>query len=269
MAEFLEDSNALESTTVAINRTATTVKGGRRMSFSALVVVGDRNGNVGVGYGKGRGVPAAIEKSQKDAKKNMFPVKLRAGTLPHETNGRACASSVKLIPAAPGTGVIAGGTVRAVLEMAGVKDCLTKAYGSTNKINLCRAVVDALKLLRTREEIAALRGVEIESSTVDEMLVAAKRFMTEAETVKTTTRAAAPQNTVGKGKGGRRDRNDRGGGGGRSAAPVLPGSSESMSQATATAEAPAAEATPESTPTADAPSPAASREADSPETKSE
>ena len=181
MAEYLEDSGSLESTTVAINRTATTVKGGRRMSFSALVVVGDRSGRVGVGYGKGRGVPAAIEKSQKDAKKNLFNVKLKSGTLPHQVEGKFCASKVRLIPAAPGTGVIAGGTVRAVLEMAGVHDCLSKAYGSTNKINLCRAVVTALQALRTREEIADLRGVAIESSTVDEMLTAAKRFMTEAE----------------------------------------------------------------------------------------
>ena len=234
MPEYLDDSNALESTTVAINRTATTVKGGRRMSFSALVVVGDRNGRVGVGYGKGRGVPAAIEKSQKDAKKNLFPVKLKAGTLPHEVKGRSCASSVKLIPASPGTGVIAGGTVRAVLEMAGIKDCLSKAYGSTNKINLCRAVINALEGLRTREEIAELRGVEIETSTVDEMLSAAKRFMTEAETVSTKTKANAPQNTVGKGKGGRGGRNDRGGrgGGGRGG------------NAGASAQAPAPESTP-------------------------
>lgn len=238
MAEFLEDSNSLESTTVAINRTATTVKGGRRMSFSALVVVGDRNGRVGVGYGKGRGVPAAIEKSQKDAKKNLFDVKVKGGTLPHEVKGRSCASTVKLIPAAPGTGVIAGGTVRAVLEMAGIKDCLTKAYGSTNKINLCRAVVDALKMLRTREEVAALRGVEIETSTVDEMLIAAKRFMTEAETSGPKTKAAAPQNNVGKGKGGRRE---RGGRGGRDQAPAAPAAdAPAESGGTAVAEAPAA-----------------------------
>lgn len=210
MAEYLEDSQSLESTTVAINRTATTVKGGRRMSFSALVVVGDRNGRVGVGYGKGRGVPAAIEKSQKDAKKNLFNVKVHGGTLPHEVKGRFCASSVKLIPAAPGTGVIAGGTVRAVLEMAGVRDCLSKAYGSTNKINLCRAVIEALQTLRTREEIVALRGVAIDSSTVDEMLSSAKRFITEAETAGPRQKAAAPQNTVGKGRGGQ-----RGGRGGR------------------------------------------------------
>jgi len=179
MAEVLEGSQALESTTVAINRTATTVKGGRRMSFSALVVVGDRNGKVGVGYGKGRGVPAAIEKAQKAAKRNLFTVGASQGTLPHAVLGRFGASSVKLIPAAPGTGVIAGGTARAVLEMAGIKDVLTKAYGSTNAINLTKAVVDGLKQLRSRESIAALRGVEIESSQVDEMLATAKKTMQE------------------------------------------------------------------------------------------
>lgn len=234
MAEFLEDSNALESTTVAINRTATTVKGGRRMSFSALVVVGDRNGNVGVGYGKGRGVPAAIEKSQKDARKNLFAVKLRGGTLPHEVIGRSCASSVKLIPASPGTGVIAGGTVRAVLEMAGIRDCLTKAYGSTNKINLCRAVIEALKTIRTREEIASLRGVEIESSSVDEMLAAAKRYMDEAETTG-GKKAAAPTNTVGQNKG----RGNRGGGRGRGRDSSESPSSSQGESATAVAENPA------------------------------
>ena len=253
MAEFLEDSGSLESTTVAINRTATTVKGGRRMSFSALVVVGDRNGRVGVGYGKGRGVPAAIEKSQKDARKNLFDVKVKGGTLPHETTGRSCASSVKLIPAAPGTGVIAGGTVRAVLEMAGIRDCLSKAYGSTNKINLCRAVIEALKTLRTREEIAELRGVDIESSTVDEMLQAAKRFMTEAETTSSQSKAQAPTNNVGKGRGGRRgERGDRGGRGrGREAGTQAGG--------TAVAEAPSNEG-------GNAESPASS---ESSETKSE
>lgn len=179
MAEALEGSSTLESTTVAINRTATTVKGGRRMSFSALVVVGDRNGKVGVGYGKGRGVPAAIEKAQKAAKRNLFTVGGQAGTIPHAVLGRFGASSVKLIPAAPGTGVIAGGTARAVLEMAGVKDVLTKAYGSTNVINLTKAVVDGLKQLRSREDIAAMRGVEIASSQVSEMLDQAKKTMEE------------------------------------------------------------------------------------------
>ena len=183
MAEVLDEASALESTTVAINRTATTVKGGRRMSFSALVVVGDRKGRVGVGYGKGRGVPAAIEKAQKAAKRNIFKITSRAGTLPHQVTGRFGASQVRLIPAAPGTGVIAGGTVRAVLEMAGVQDVLTKAYGSTNSINLTKAVVDGLKALRSRESVAALRGVEIESSSVDEMLAASKKLMEESSEI--------------------------------------------------------------------------------------
>lgn len=251
MAEYLDDGNSLESTTVAINRTATTVKGGRRMSFSALVVVGDRSGSVGVGYGKGRGVPAGIEKAQKDARKNLFKVKTHGGTLPHEVLGRSCASSVKLIPASPGTGVIAGGTVRAVLEMAGIRDCLTKAYGSTNKINLCRAAIDALEKLRTREEIAALRGVTIETSTVDEMMIAAKKFMTDSETAG-GSKMSAPQNTVGKGKDGRRGGGNRSSGGpgtgrGRTDAPAArPATPAAGADAAAPAAdaAPAAEATP-------------------------
>ena len=180
MAEQLAESGNLESTTVGIFRTASTTKGGKNFSFGALVVVGDRAGQVGIGYGKGRGVPNAIEKAQKDAKKNMVTVNLKDGTLPHVVNGKFCASKVRLIPAAPGTGVIAGGTVRAVLEMAGVHDCLTKAYGSTNKLNLCKAVLDGLLSLRTRESVAALRGVEIASSSVEEMLAAAKKSVDAA-----------------------------------------------------------------------------------------
>ena len=183
MPEILDETSQIESTTVGVFRTAATVKGGRRFSFSALVVVGDRNGRVGVGYGKGRGVPAAIEKAQKAAKKNIFKITSRGGTLPHQVTGRFGASQVRLIPAAPGTGVIAGGTVRAVLEMAGVQDVLTKSYGSTNSINLTKAVVDGLKALRSRESVAELRGVEIASTTVDEMLDASKKLMEEAAEV--------------------------------------------------------------------------------------
>jgi len=185
MAEKLrdksEDTGGLESTTVGIFRTSKTVKGGRNFSFAALVVVGDRKGNVGIGYGKGPGVPAGIEKAQKDAKKKMFTVNLNGGTLPHEINGRFKSSTVRLLPAAPGTGVIAGGTVRAVLEMVGVQDCLTKAYGSTNKLNLCKAVIEGLKSLRTRETVAALRGVQIEASAVDEILAETRKSDEEAE----------------------------------------------------------------------------------------
>ncbi len=203
MAEKLrdknEDSGGLESTTVGIFRTSKTVKGGRNFSFAALVVVGDRKGNVGIGYGKGPGVPAGIEKAQKDAKKQMFPVNLNGGTIPHEINGRFKSSSVRLIPAAPGTGVIAGGTVRAVLEMAGVQDCLTKAYGSTNKINLCKAVIEGLKSLRTRETIATLRGVQIDASAVDEILAETRKSdeEAEAETAKPLQTKPAPKKAKG------------------------------------------------------------------------
>ena len=133
MAEMIDESQALESTTVGIYRTSTVVKGGRRFSFAALVVVGDGRGNIGIGYGKAPSVPPAIEKAQKEAKRSLKPVTLKDGTIPHQVTGRCGASSVRLIPAAPGTGVIAGGTVRAVLEAAGVKDCLTKSLGSTNQ----------------------------------------------------------------------------------------------------------------------------------------
>ncbi len=211
MIEALAESRALESTTVGIYRTATVVKGGRRFSFSAMVVIGDRNGGVGLGYGKGRGVPNAIEKAEKNARKSLFRYTLKEGTLPHPVIGKFGASIVKLIPASPGTGVIAGGTVRAVLEMAGVRDCLTKAYGSTNQKNLCRAALDGLSKLRTKEEIAELRGVEIESSHVEEILALGKKYASETQS--TEQRVRGPVNTVGnKQRQGGRGRG-RGGGG--------------------------------------------------------
>jgi len=212
MAEKLDDAQALESTTVWINRTSSTVKGGRRLGFAALVVVGDRNGSVGVGYGKGRGVPVAIEKAQKDARKQMFKVTLNKGTIPHPVTGRFGASKIRLIPAAPGTGVIAGGTARAVLEMAGVHDCLSKSLGSTGQRNLCEAVVDGLKRLKSREEFATLRGVEIVKTEVDEKLELGRRFM---PTSTGEEKAQAPTNTVGEKnqKGGRGRRGGSGGSG--------------------------------------------------------
>ncbi|MEM9294362.1 MAG: 30S ribosomal protein S5 [Planctomycetota bacterium] len=191
MPAAVEESQQLESTTVWINRTSTTVKGGRRLSFAALVVVGDRQGTVGVGYGKGRGVPAAIEKAQKIARKNLFKVTMTGGTLPHMVQGRFLSSSVRLLPAAPGTGVIAGGTVRAVLEMAGVQDCLTKCYGSTSKTNVAKAVVEGLKALRSRETVASLRGVEIKSSAIDEVLEAS-RLAVEASAAAAPAAPAKP-----------------------------------------------------------------------------
>lgn len=187
--DMLDDSG-MESTTVTVNRTCATVKGGRRMSFAALVVVGDRRGNVGIGYGKSRAVPTAIEKAQKYAKKAMFKVKLQDGTLPHAVQAAFGASSVRLIPAAPGTGVIAGGTVRAVLEMAGIQDCLTKAYGSSNQANLCKAVVAGLQSLQTRESVEALRGVKIGASRIERVLNANKKAQPAA------TVAAAPKGKV-------------------------------------------------------------------------
>ncbi len=170
MAELLDESTSLESTTVGVFRTAATVKGGRRFSFSSLVVAGNRQGQVGLGYGKANQVPPAIEKAQKEAKKSLVRVYLQEGTIPHETNGRFGASKVRLMPASPGTGVVAGAAVRAVLEMAGVTDCLSKCYGSTNKQNVVKATMDALKQLRSKEEIAELRGVEIGETEVDERL---------------------------------------------------------------------------------------------------
>jgi len=175
-AEMLDGAGDLESTTVGIYRTAAVVKGGRRFSFSALVVVGDRRGKVGVGYGKAPGVPAAIEKAQKDARKALFRVVLKDGTLPHPVLAKFGASKVQLVPAAPGTGVVAGGTVRAVLEMAGVRDALTKAYGSTNQKNLVKATLEGLKSLTTKERVAELRGVEIKSTEVEEKLEYGARF---------------------------------------------------------------------------------------------
>lgn len=145
---------------VKINRCAAVVKGGRRFSFSALVVVGNRNGIVGIGYGKARDVPSAVEKAVKDGKKHLMKVRRVGKTLPHAVEGRFGASKVRLIPAAPGTGIIAGVSARAVLELAGIRDVLTKAYGSTNPINLVKATFHGLAQLRTREEVEEFRGVK-------------------------------------------------------------------------------------------------------------
>jgi small subunit ribosomal protein S5 len=147
---------------VKVFRTAAVVKGGRRFSFAALTVVGDRNGRVGIGYGKANGVPNAVEKSFKQARRSMHKVTLAGHTLPHEVTGRYLASRVFMRPAAPGTGIIAGAAVRAVVEAAGVRDVLTKAYGSTASKNLVKATLQGLQALRDRAAVARLRGVELE-----------------------------------------------------------------------------------------------------------
>ncbi|GAA3968471.1 30S ribosomal protein S5 [Thermobifida alba] len=155
---------------VKINRVAKVVKGGRRFSFTALVVVGDGNGMVGVGYGKAKEVPAAIAKGVEEAKKNFFKVPRIQGTIVHQVQGEDAAGVVLLRPAAPGTGVIAGGPVRAVLECAGIHDVLTKSLGSSNPINIVHATVTALKSLNRPEEIAARRGLPLEDVVPAPML---------------------------------------------------------------------------------------------------
>src|SRR3984957_1552059 len=184
------EKNQLERV-VAINRVSKVVKGGRRFSFTALVIVGDGNGLVGVGYGKAKEVPAAIQKGVEEARKSFFRVPMIGGTIVHPVQGEAAAGVVLLRPASPGTGVIAGGAVRAVLECAGVRDILSKSLGSDNAINVVHATVAALKLLQRPEEVAARRGLPLEDVAPAGMLRARRESEKLAASVNTAREGTA------------------------------------------------------------------------------
>lgn len=154
-----DESGGIESSVVRIYRCAKVVKGGRTFSFGALVVAGDRKGNIGIGYGKANEVPNAVEKATKDARKSMFRVNLKGGTIPHIAKGSSGASSVVLVPARPGTGVTAGKSVRPCLELSGITDILSKAYGSTSPKNLVKATIAALRQLQGKDQVERVRGV--------------------------------------------------------------------------------------------------------------
>lgn len=157
------EEQPLEDTVVKVFRCAKVVKGGRRFSFAALVVLGDRAGTVGVGYGKAKEVPFAVEKGIKDAKKSLHKIALAGRTIPYQVQGRYRATRITLVPASPGTGVIAGSNARAVLEFAGVQDVLTKVYGGSSPKNVVKATLDGLLKLRSKEMFQSLRGVEVET----------------------------------------------------------------------------------------------------------
>ena len=185
-----EKSNYIEKV-VTINRVAKVVKGGRRFSFTALVIVGDGDGQVGVGYGKAKEVPTAISKGVEEAKKNFFRVPRIQGTIPHPVTGEKAAGVVFLRPASPGTGVIAGGPVRAVLEAAGVHDVLSKSLGSSNAINIVHATVEALRTLESPEAVAARRGLAVEEVAPAALLKSAALGVEEAKAEKADAAAGA------------------------------------------------------------------------------
>jgi small subunit ribosomal protein S5 len=198
MAIDVQESRELKERVVEINRVAKVVKGGRRFSFTALVVVGDEVDRVGVGYGKAREVPLAISKAVDDARKNLFTVPKHGQTITHETIGRFDAARVLLRPASPGTGVIAGGGVRAVLELGGIRDVLAKSLGTTNPINMLKAAEQALRQLRRPEEVAKARGKQISEVLPYRAAVAepAETEPAETEPVATEPAAAEPVGTA-------------------------------------------------------------------------
>src|SRR3954467_5757153 len=190
MAIDVQESRELKERVVEINRVAKVVKGGRRFSFTALVVVGDEVDRVGVGYGKAREVPLAISKAVDDARKNLFTVPKHGTTITHEILGRFDAAKVLLRPASQGTGVIAGGGVRAVLELAGIHDILAKSLGTTNPINMLKATVNGLQRLRRPGEVAAPRGL-----TISQVLPVSAKPVQEEEAPQPEA-AAEPEETT-------------------------------------------------------------------------